>query len=96
MLVAMGEHESVTIVEQRAVWARLRGEAPDGWREAPMPYQERSRIAKIMLETDDVDKAVRLAVREALLEHKRDGLPVVIWRDGKSVWISAEEAVGEV
>jgi hypothetical protein len=39
---------------------------------------------------------MRQGVRDALLEHKRDGSPVVIWRDGRAVWISAEEALGEV
>jgi hypothetical protein len=65
------------------------------WREVPVT-EERSRIARIMLETREVDEAIRLAVRDAFLEHKREGLPVVIWRDGKPVWISAEEALGEI
>ena len=58
--------------------------------------EPRSRITRIMLETNDVQEAVRLAVRDALLEHKREGRPVVIWRDDKVVWISAEEALGEL
>lgn len=95
ILVAAGEREEVVTVEQSAAWARIRGHAPEMWREAPM-QEERSRITRIMLETREVDEAIRLAVRDAFLEHKRERLPVVIWRDGKAVWISAEEALGEL
>lgn len=91
----MGEREEVVTVEDAVLWARIRGDAPERWREAYV-RPERSRITRIMLETQDVDEAIRLAVRDAFLEHKREGLPVVIWRDGKAVWISAEEALGEL
>jgi predicted ABC-type ATPase len=95
LLVATGEREDVLTVEQADTWARIRAGAPLRWREVPMK-EPRSRITRIMLETREVDEAVRLAVRDALLEHKREGRPVVIWRDGKVVWISAEEALGEL
>ena len=42
---------------------------------------------------DAVTRAFRRAVRKALLEHKRDGDPIVEWRDGKVVWVPAEEIV---
>ena len=38
-----------------------------------------------------IDEALKKAVREAILQHKREGLPVVIYRDGKAVWVYAEE-----
>ena len=34
---------------------------------------------------------MRKAVRQAALEHKREGLPMVIWEDGKVKEISADE-----
>ncbi len=34
---------------------------------------------------------VQLAVREALLKHKRDGNPVAIWKDGRVQWIPPED-----
>jgi len=34
--------------------------------------------------------AMRLAVREALLRHKQAGVPAVVWRDGKVVWVPAD------
>ena len=32
-------------------------------------------------------RALRQAVRDALLDHKRAGNPVAIWQDGRVVWI---------
>jgi hypothetical protein len=36
-------------------------------------------------------QAMREAVREALLRHKKLGNPVAVWRDGRVVWLSPEE-----
>jgi hypothetical protein len=36
-------------------------------------------------------EAMRRGVREALLRHKQAGNPVAVWRDGRVVWIPAEE-----
>ena len=33
----------------------------------------------------------RTPVREALLQHKKLGNPIVVWKDGKVVWIPPEE-----
>lgn len=38
-----------------------------------------------------IDKALEEGVREAMLGHKKDGLPVVIERDGKIVWVKPED-----
>ncbi len=38
-----------------------------------------------------IDKALEEGVREAMLRHKKDGLPVVIERDGKIVWVKPED-----
>lgn len=35
--------------------------------------------------------AMQRAVREALLEHKRLGNPVAVWRDGRVVWLQPDE-----
>lgn len=35
--------------------------------------------------------AMRQAVREAMLRHKRDGLPVAVWRNGRVEWIQPED-----
>jgi hypothetical protein len=35
--------------------------------------------------------ALRLAVADALMRHKRAGQPIAIWRDGNVVWIAPDE-----
>jgi hypothetical protein len=35
--------------------------------------------------------ALRMAVREALLRHKRAGHPIAVWHEGAVRWIPAEE-----
>ena len=35
--------------------------------------------------------ALRQAVREALLNHKRAGNPVAVWQNERVVWVSAEQ-----
>lgn len=44
-----------------------------------------------ILETDGPERAMRKAVREAVLQHKLLGNPIAVWRDGKVVWIPPEE-----
>jgi hypothetical protein len=41
-------------------------------------------------------KAMKEAVREALLAHKRLGNPVAVWRDGGVVWLQPEEIPEEI
>ena len=38
-----------------------------------------------------IDEALNQGVREAMLRHKKDGLPVVIERDGKIEWVRPED-----
>jgi len=38
-------------------------------------------------------RLARLAVREAILDHKRTGHPIAVSKDGKSIWIPADEIV---
>ena len=40
---------------------------------------------------DSVDKAIKNAVRDALLKHKQANNPVAVWRDGKVVLLSGDE-----
>jgi hypothetical protein len=52
---------------------------------------ERKDLRSIMLDTDLVEQALQKAVVQAMVRHKRLGNPIVVWRDGKVVWIPAEE-----
>jgi hypothetical protein len=49
-------------------------------------------IHAIVSEGKLIDEAMNAAVRDAVQLHKENGLPLVIWRDGKAVWITPEEA----
>jgi len=42
--------------------------------------------------TDQALEALRSAVAKLIEDHRRDGRPLAIWRDGKAVWVSVEEA----
>jgi hypothetical protein len=48
-------------------------------------------LRHMLAEADAVEAAIRESVREALLMHKRLGLPVVTWQDGKVAWIPADQ-----
>jgi hypothetical protein len=37
------------------------------------------------------EKALKEAVTEAITEHKRKGIPIVVWRDGKVVEIKPDQ-----
>ena len=54
------------------------------------PETQRS-IEEIFSDGRPVDSALAEAAREALLLHKRLGLPIAVWRDGAVVWVTAEE-----
>jgi virulence-associated protein VagC len=48
-------------------------------------------IHAILREGTEIDKAIRKAARLAWLAHKREGLPIPVWKDGKTVWIPPDE-----
>lgn len=54
--------------------------------EAPPP-------SELVLDPARTLAAVRLAVREALLDHKRRGNSVVVWDNGRVKWIAAQDIV---
>jgi hypothetical protein len=45
----------------------------------------------MMLDGTEIDEALRRAVREALLRHKKLGNSIAVWRDGKVVIVPPEE-----
>ncbi len=45
----------------------------------------------LVVHREAVDKAIKKAVRDALLKHKRANNTVAIWRDGKIVLLPADE-----
>lgn len=43
-----------------------------------------------------IDDALREGVREALVRHKQADVPVVIYREGRSVWLDAAAVLAEL
>ena len=38
-----------------------------------------------------IDEAIKKGVRDAILQHKKEGVPIVVYRDGKTVTVRPEE-----
>jgi len=53
--------------------------------------QYRDKIDEALADRDRITQALADGVREALKKHKQAGNPVVVWRDGKMVWLKPEE-----
>ncbi len=51
-------------------------------------------VGKIFRDGTLIDKALQEAAQEAKRTHQRLGLPAAVWRDGKVVWVPAEELDG--
>lgn len=51
----------------------------------------RDDLANRFNRDEEVHQAVSDAVRDALQEHARKGNRVVVWKDGKAVWVPATE-----
>jgi hypothetical protein len=49
------------------------------------------RISRAFAEVTPVTDALTRGIRQAMAVHKRLGHSVVVWRDGKVVWLPAEE-----
>ena len=56
-----------------------------------MPIDPPKDINAIFRDGSQIDAAVRKATRLAWLAHKREGLPIAVWKDGQTVWIPAAE-----
>jgi hypothetical protein len=51
----------------------------------------RDHISAFFADREKVTEALARGVREALIQHKRAGKPIVVWKDGEIVWIPPEE-----
>jgi len=51
----------------------------------------KDKIIEAFSNPENITKALAQGVREALLNHKQAGKSVVIWRDGKVVWLKPDE-----
>ncbi|MBM4136874.1 MAG: hypothetical protein FJ241_08605 [Nitrospira sp.] len=53
--------------------------------------KHRDKIAEAFSNPEKITQALAKGVRDALLKHKQAGNPIVVWRDGKIVWLDPEE-----
>jgi len=60
-----------------------------------MSVAEKKTIDELFRDGKEIDTALRNAVQQALLQHKKAGNPVAEWRDGKVVMIKPEDIVVE-
>lgn len=49
------------------------------------------KVEEAFSDPEIITQALAQGVREALLKHKQAGNPIVIWKDGKAVWLKPEE-----
>lgn len=60
-----------------------------------MSVAEKKTIDELFRDGKEIDTALRNAVQQALLQHKKAGNPVAEWRDGKVILIKPEDIVVE-
>jgi len=48
-------------------------------------------ISDVFREGTAIDRALEAAAREAIKRHRQSGQPIPVWRDGKTVMVTAEE-----
>ena len=53
--------------------------------------EHKDRISGAFADPEKITQALIKGVREALLKHKQAGNPVVVWKNGKIVWLKPEE-----
>jgi len=61
----------------------------------PEDRQRNAEIARKLRDIDGIQEALKKAARQAVLEHARAGLPIVVWRDGKVVLEDVSDALDE-
>ena len=58
-----------------------------------MKPKKKAPTKRIVLTDRLVEKALALAAQDAVEAHRRAGVPLAVWRDGKVALISADEVV---
>ena len=58
-----------------------------------MPPRRTKDIEKLLEDDAVMTAALAKGIRAALRQHKQAGNPIVVWRDGKIVWVPPEDIV---
>jgi hypothetical protein len=56
-----------------------------------MKARQGTRVGEIFANGHQIDEALRSAVREVIRKHRKHNVPVVIWRDGRTAWVPAQD-----
>jgi hypothetical protein len=58
---------------------------------SPQADEPPKSVTEILREGSQIDAAIPEAARITWLAHKREGVPIPVWKDGKTVWTPPEE-----
>lgn len=83
-IIAYGEQERYLVVKTRQYGIIF-------IKDMAIKQRHRDKITEVLSDPDKITKALVQGVREALLKHKQAGNSIVIWKDGKTVWLKPEE-----
>jgi hypothetical protein len=53
--------------------------------------EHRDKITAAFADPEKITQALAKGVRDALLKHKQAGNPIVVWRNGRAVWIDPND-----
>jgi len=60
-----------------------------------MKAKQEKDITAIFRQGTLIDRALAAGAKDAIRRHKQAGVPMAIWRDGKTVWVDAAELEGK-
>lgn len=53
--------------------------------------EEARNVGRLLKDRAVLEAALKEGAREALRVHREAGLPLAVWRDGRTEWVSPEE-----
>lgn len=56
-----------------------------------MTPRRTEEIARILRDGDAIDRAFVAAYRRTVLRHRQQGIPLIVWKDGRVVEVSAHD-----
>ena len=57
---------------------------------------DRASNRELIADVDLVTRSIRRGVYKAALEHQRDAMPMVVWKNGQIEWVPAEEVLEDL
>jgi hypothetical protein len=57
--------------------------------------KQKDKISEAFSNPETITRALSRGVRDALLKHKQAGNPIVVWRNGKTIWLKPEDILAQ-